>query len=113
MVKQQLPLSLVMDNPLVAGTISSISGNSVVITNKSNVTYTVDVTNAKIVEGQNTVTVSNIAVGDSLVVQGTVNGNSVTASSVIDQKIWNNKYPQQNKGFFGAIGAFFSHLFGF
>ena len=56
------------------------------VTNKSNVTYTVDATNAKIVQGQNTIAVSNVAVGDSVVVQGTVNGNSITASSVIDQK---------------------------
>jgi len=89
----------------------------VVITNKSNVTYTVDVTNAKILEGQNTVTVSSLAVGDSLVIQGTVNGNSVTASTVLDQKIstttTGTTTPPQHKGFFGAIGSFFSHLFGF
>jgi hypothetical protein len=102
--------------PVTAGIISSISGNSVVVTNKSNVTYTVDVTNAKIIEGQNTVTVSSLAVGDSLVIQGTVNGNSVTASTVLDQKVpsttGTNPKPA-SKGFFGSIGSFFSHLFGF
>jgi hypothetical protein len=103
--------------PVIAGIISSISGNSVVITNKSNVTYTVDVTNAKIVQGQSTVTVSNLAVGDNVFIQGTINGNSVTASSVIDQKApsttTTGTTTTQSKGFFGSIGSFFSHLFGF
>ena len=104
--------------PVTAGTISSINGNSVVITNKSNVTYTVDVTSAKILEGQTTVTVSSLAVGDSVVVQGTVNGSSVTASTVLDQKApttstTGTTTKPASKGFFGSIGSFFSHLFGF
>jgi hypothetical protein len=102
--------------PVVAGTVSSISGNTLVITNKSNVTYTIDTTNAKIVEDQNTITISSVAVGDSVIVQGTVSGNSVTASSVIDQKApsaTTTGTTTQSKGFFGSIGSFFSHLFGF
>lgn len=101
--------------PVVAGTISSISGDSVAITNKSNVPYTVDVTNAKIVQGQNTVTISSLTVGDSVVIQGTVNGNSISASSVMDQKTpsMTTGTTTQSKGFFGSIGSFFSHLFGF
>src|SRR5665213_1348029 len=45
--------SLIQGNgePVIAGTISAISGNTVTVTNKSNVTYTVDVTSAKIVSG--------------------------------------------------------------
>jgi hypothetical protein len=102
--------------PVIAGTVSALSGNTLTVTNKSNVTYTVDATNAKIVQGQNTITISNIVVGDSVVVQGTVNGNSVTASSVIDQKVstpTSTTTTPQHKGFFGSIGSFFSHLFGF
>ncbi len=103
--------------PVVAGTVSAISGSTLTITNKSNVTYTVDATNAKIVQGQTTITVSGVTVGDSVVVQGTVNGSSVTASSVIDQKpataTTGGTTTQTHKGFFGSIGSFFSHLFGF
>lgn len=100
--------------PVIAGTISAISGNSLTITNKSNVTYTVDATNAKIVQGQNTITISGLTVGDSVVVQGTVNGTSVTASSVIDQKAQTTTTGATvHKGFFGGIGSFFAHLFGF
>jgi hypothetical protein len=101
--------------PLVAGTVSAISGATLTITNKSNVTYTVDATNAKVVQGQNTISISGIAVGDDVVAQGTVNGNSVVASSVIDQKpaTTASSTTTTHKGFFGSIGSFFSKLFGF
>ena len=96
--------------PIVAGKVTAVSGNTITITNNSNVTYTIDATNAKI---------SNVAVGDNVIVQGTVNGNSVTASSVIDQKakIHNNDNSKTRGGmmgnFFGGIGNFFKHMFGF
>ncbi|MGD0976905.1 MAG: DUF5666 domain-containing protein [Minisyncoccia bacterium] len=106
--------------PVIAGTISAISGSTLTVTNKSNITYTVDATNAKIVQGQNTITISSISVGDSVVIQGTVNGTSVTASSIIDQHAPTTTAtsqpgakPNQNLGFFGRIGNFFSKLFGF
>ena len=101
--------------PVIAGAITAISANTLTITNKSNVTYVVDATNAKIVEGQNTVTISSVAVGDNVIIQGTVSGNSVTASSVIDNKTTTTSgtTTSQPKGFFGSIGAFFSHIFGF
>ena len=99
--------------PIVAGTVSTISGSTLTITNKSNVVYTVDATNAKIAQGANTITISGLTVGDMVVVQGTVNGTSVVATSVIDQKIAATTTTQPNKGFFGSIGSFFSHLFGF
>ena len=91
------------------------------ITNKSNVNYTVDVTNAKISNNSNTiVSVSNIAVGDMVIVQGTVNVNSVVASSVIDQAKPASSTTtapgtagQSHQGFFGSIGSFFSRIFGF
>ena len=75
--------------------------------------YTVDATNAKIAQGPNTIAIGAVAVGDMVVVQGTINGTSVVATSVIDQKIATTTTTQPNKGFFGSIGSFFSHLFGF
>jgi len=53
------------------------------------VTYTVDASNAKF-QGPNTVTIANISVGNSVVIQGTVNGTSVVASSIIEKQ-QNNK----------------------
>jgi hypothetical protein len=105
--------------PVVAGSVTVISGNTITITNKSNVTYTVDATNARFVVKEVTnPTISNIAVGDNITVQGTVNGNSVTASSIIDQKAKNeNSNGKPARGFMGGmmngIGNFFKHMFGF
>jgi hypothetical protein len=53
------PVSPITGNgqPIVAGTVSSINGSTLSITNKSNASYTIDATNAKIVQGQNTISV--------------------------------------------------------
>src|ERR1035441_9520871 len=73
--------------PVVAGTVSVVSGNTLTVTTASNVIYTVtvDASNAKILQGQNTVAFSSIVVGNKVLVQGTVNGTSIVASTVIDQ----------------------------
>ena len=116
------PVSPIAGNgePVVAGTVSAVNGQTLTITNKSNVTYTVDATNAKIVQGETTVTISSVVTGDNVIVQGTVNGNAIVASSVIDQKAATTTTnasgtttPPAHKGFFGSIGSFFSHIFGF
>ncbi len=98
--------------PVVAGTLSAVNGSSLTVSTKSNVTYTVDASSAKIVQGKNTVSVSGLTVGDSVVVQGAVSGTSIAASSVIDQPKPTSSNAAHS-GFFGGIGAFFSHLFGF
>jgi hypothetical protein len=114
------PVSPFLGNgqPVIAGTISSINGASLTVTTTSNVTYTVDASNAKIVEGQNTIALSSIIVGNKVLIQGAVNGTSITASTVIDQSApaaGTSPTPGkiQSRGFFGSIGSFFSHLFGF
>jgi Domain of unknown function (DUF5666) len=100
--------------PIVAGSVVSVTGNSIVITNKSNITYTIDATTAKIVKGPNAATITNIAVGDQVLAQGTVNGNSVVATSIYDQvKPATATTAPKAKGFFGKIGSFFGGLFGF
>lgn len=104
--------------PVVAGAVTAINGSVITITNKSNVSYTIDASSAKIKEGKNAITISNIAVGDMLIVQGSVNGNVVTAATVIDQPAITTSTNSGNQeksggGFLGGIGSFFSHLFGF
>jgi hypothetical protein len=109
--------------PVIAGSITAISGTTITVTNASNVTYTIDASNATIVKGGASSTIANVAVGDNLIVQGTVNGTSVTASSVIDQgsgskgtgtsTVSAGAHASVRVGFFGAIGSFFKHLFGF
>ncbi len=100
--------------PVVAGTISAINGTSLTVTTKSNLTYTVDATNAKVIGGKTDETLSSVVVGDSVLVQGAVNGTSVTASSIVDHSTSaKGKNANAPQGFFGGIGSFFMHLFGF
>ena len=86
--------------PAANGTVSAVNGNTITLTSKNGTTYSVDATNAKILKasGQTTtgtsttrptpttITVANIQVGDTLAVQGTVSGTSVTATSIFDGK---------------------------
>lgn len=113
--------------PVIGGNVTAVSGTSITVTNASNVTYAIDAASTTIVKNGTSTTIGNIAVGDSLIVQGTVNGNSVTASSIIDQGVkgangsstnGSSTKPKGGPGFgfggiFSAIGGFFQHLFGF
>lgn len=105
--------------PVVSGNVTTISGTTVTITNKSNITYTVDASNAVIQNGNATSTISSIVIGDNVIIQGTVNGTSVTASSIIVQKASANSNESSTEsskprsGFIGGIFGFFQHIFGF
>lgn len=103
--------------PIVAGNVTTISDMTLTITNKSNIVYTIDASNAKIEKGNATSSLSNVVVGDSVIVQGTINGTSVIASSIIDQSNApsnsTNSVPKSHEGFFGGVFNFFKHLFGF
>ena len=109
--------------PVVGGSITAISGTTLTVTNASNVTYTIDASNAKIVKNGTSTAFSTLATGDNVVVQGTVSGTSITASSVIDQGASNTAGDtsagssvtgvHSGGGFFDMIGGFFKHLFGF
>lgn len=99
--------------PIVTGTVASVNGSSLTVTNSGNITYTIDVSNATVQKpGVSNATVSSIVAGDRVIVQGTVNGTAVTATSVVDQP----QAPAQGQnhpGFFGMMGQFFSRLFRF
>lgn len=110
--------------PIVGGNVTAVNGVTLTVTNASNVTYTVDATSAKIVKNGTSSAIASIATGDNVIVQGTVNGTSVTASSIIDQGSGSQTNSGQGSGasaggshstfgFFGAIGNFFKHIFGF
>lgn len=107
--------------PVVGGAVTAASGTTLTVTNASNVTYTINAASATVVVKGASSTLANVAVGDTIIVQGTVNGNSVTASSIIDQGAKATNASSTNGqshggglgGFFGAIGGFFQHLFGF
>jgi hypothetical protein len=102
--------------PVIGGKVTAISGNTITITNSSNVSYTIDATNAKITKNGATAAVSTITVGDQLLAQGTINGTAVTATTVIDGTATTNNASAEGEAhgnFFGQIGAFFKHIFGF
>lgn len=111
--------------PVIGGTVTAINGDTLTVTNKSNVTYTVDVTSATVEKGHASSSVSSIAVGDNVLIQGTVNGNSVTATSIIDSGSSTTTNAGGNgngnhSGIFGGIGnilggigGIFHKIFGF
>ena len=105
--------------PIVAGSVTSISGTTLTVTTSTNIVYTVDASNAKVTKGKTASAVSSIATGDKVVVQGTVNGTSVAASSVMDQAAPKSSTGTQQSGgngiFGGMMGVFknFFHMFGF
>lgn len=103
--------------PVMGGAVTAINGASLTLTNKSNVTYSIDASNARITKSGASSTLSGVAIGDNIIVQGAVNGTSVTASSIVDQgNTADSQSGNESKshfGFFGMIGNFFSRLFGF
>ena len=107
--------------PLVAGKISAVNGNTLTVTTGNGVAYTVDASNAKIVKGKDITTLSSVAVNDGVLVQGAVNGSSIVASTVIEepkrptQQNTNptDPKPAEEHGLIGNLGGFFMHLFGF
>lgn len=101
--------------PIIGGKVTAVSGSTITVTTKSNIAYTVNLANAKIVKGGNTAVMADVVVGDTVLVQGTINGTSVVATSVIDQEVSKNTNSDngKKKGFFRKFGGWFSRIFGF
>ena len=107
--------------PVIGGVVSSINGTILVVTNKSGIVYTINAGSATTTKSGAISTLSNVLVGDNVVVQGAINGNSITASSVIDNgptptPTTNSTMGMGTKtrdGFMNNIGSFFSRMFGF
>jgi hypothetical protein len=108
--------------PVIAGLVSAVSGSTITLTNKSNIQYNIETSAAKIMRAGQTITVNDIQVGDTLMVQGTVNNTNITASTIIDQtKVAGsnatttgatNHKQSSAFNFFSRVGQFFKHLFG-
>jgi hypothetical protein len=116
----QMPAIQGNGQPIVGGTVSSVSGNSLTVTTKSGIAYSVDATSATVTKAGASSTVASVAQGDSVIVQGTVNGTSVTASTIVDSgtasATTGTTATPSHRGFFGAVGGFFGgfmHMFGF
>ena len=65
----------------VRGTVSAINGTTITLTNTDGTSYTIDASAAS-VDKIATVAVSDLKVGDTLGVEGTVSGTSVTANHI-------------------------------
>ena len=72
------------------GTVTAINGNTITLTGKNGTTYTIDASSASI-KKVSTINVSGIAVGDTLMVNGTTSGSSITAKSIIDGMLGTGK----------------------
>jgi hypothetical protein len=75
--------------PGVMGTVSAINGSTLTVLGKNGTTYSVDATNAKVLKGTQGAkptdsTLGAIAVGDTVGIQGTVSGTTVTAKEIMD-----------------------------
>jgi hypothetical protein len=72
------------------GTVVSIAGSIITMTDKKGTTYTVDATNAKFAsEGiRSTLSLSNILVGDKISVRGTLSGTNIAAVSIADKSFF-------------------------
>lgn len=65
------------------GTVSSINGNTITLTGKNGTTYTVNAGSATVKKVSDS-SVGSIAVGDTLSVNGSTSGNSITAKNIVD-----------------------------
>ena len=106
--------------PVIAGILTSKNGNSFVITTRSGIVYTIDVTSAKIMlTGNSAGTITDLQNGDSLVVEGTVGGSAVVATTVFDEKSLQPSSSStiplhaERENISSRVGGFFKKLFGF
>lgn len=67
----------------VMGTVTAVNGSTVTVTGKDGVSYTVNAGSAT-VQRMVTGALSDITVGDTIGVQGTVSGTTVTATTIMD-----------------------------
>lgn len=76
------------NKPGIGGAIAAINGTTLIITGQDGTTYTVDAAKAKITRGfgpsTETLTLTDIKVGDNIGIIGTVSGTTVTAKVIID-----------------------------
>lgn len=84
--------------PGIIGTVTSVSGSTLTVKAMNGTIYSVETANAKFQKDKNTaITIANIAVNDSVIIQGTVNGTSVTATNVFDVETYVQKIETKYK----------------
>lgn len=74
--------------PHIGGTIAAINGTTLTITGGQNHsgTYTVNAANAKVTKDGAAATLASYAVGERVMVEGTIDGTNITATNISNQK---------------------------
>ena len=73
--------------PVVVGSVTAVTGTTITLTGKDSAVITVDASDATFIKaGDKTTatTIAGIAVGDTIAVEGTATGSTVTATKVVD-----------------------------
>ncbi len=105
---------------VLRGAITAIGGSDVTVTNAAGTIYVVKAGSAVLVnkgkDEKNVTTTTSalgtLKVGDTIAVQGTISGNTVTATGIYDSTAAGNTNQGMHRGFFSRIGDFFKGLFG-
>lgn len=122
------------NRPFIKGDVVSIDGTSIVISSKlfdkdsgseaKTVNYTVDASSAKFYTDGVESKISSVVVGDTIMVEGEVSGESIKATIIHEGNMGvgnranlgdgNNVQERQknNRSFWGRVGNFFSNMFG-
>ncbi len=72
----------------IAGTVTATSGTTLTVLGKNGTTYTVSAANATVWDNKHeSTTLSSVDEGDTVVVQGTISGSSVTAAKIFTVRL--------------------------
>lgn len=105
------------ERPVVMGTITAIQGTTLTITDKKDsATYTIEAGSASILKhekgaskdtapAQSTVSLSTLVVGDMVAVRGTLNGTTVTATTIMTGDMRGGHGGRQGHGVHGVVSA--------
>ncbi len=80
----------------VSAMVTAVNGSTVTLLGSNGAVYTVSVTSATKIQAQDgtVLALSNIRVGDSLKVKGTLSGSIITASSIVDKSTIDSSFSQ-------------------
>lgn len=103
--------------PDISGKVTAMNGSMLTVVTDNNTSFTVDVTNAKLrtvrnQEVSSKYTVSNIKVGDTVWVKGSLNGTTFVATSLVDTDLTVKAVIEAKTGFFHKVGSWFRGWFG-
>lgn len=91
----------------VFGQVVSVTGNTITVNGKDGKIYSIDATNAKIFKSKdNSLVITDIKIGDTLIVKGKVSGTTVSAT-VIKDGLWSASEVRHGKlpGVYGTVSA--------